>query len=204
MSPSYQNSPSKGMKDEKLQIATYLTWIFAGWALEGFVTVVPFCCCCCWRRFDAFFRWRRPCSSSIRWSTERNSAWRCCKASRCRCRRASCWRDNWLRYWQDEEEKGWKVNYFQLHRKFILSLTINSRRNFPSSRAACDGGCWLPPLFAIRLNPRRSRRNSSNCLVRASTFATARLSSFSFSLKRARIESKSLPAKKTGRKKGLR
>lgn len=41
--------------------------------------------------------------------------------------------------------------------------------------------------------PRRSRRSSSNCFVSASTLATAKLSSFSFSLKRARIESRSLP-----------
>lgn len=75
-------------------------------------------------------------------------------------------------------------------------LTINSLLSFSSSLAACDGGCWLLPLFVIKLNPRRSRLNSSNCLVSASTFATARLSSFSFSLKRARMESKSLPAKR--------
>lgn len=34
-----------------------------------------------------------------------------------------------------------KLIISKLHRKFILSLTINSRRNFSSSRAACDGGC---------------------------------------------------------------
>lgn len=105
----------------------------------------------------------------------------------------------------------------------VLLLTINSRRNLSSSRAAGDVPfkcCWilvvpllLPPLmfklfteraaaFAaftpaavdIRFSgPRRSRRNSSSCFVSASTFATAKLSSFSFSLNKARIESRSLP-----------
>lgn len=103
-------------------------------------------------------------------------------------------------------------------------LTNNSRRNLSSSRAAGDvlfKCCWildvplLPPLMAklfteaatfagfnaapdvdIKFNgPRRSRRSSSSCLVSASTFATAKLSSFSFSLNKARIESRSLPTK---------
>lgn len=90
--------PRKSFTIKHLRIQSYLTWMLAGWALV-FVTFVPFCCCCCCcKRFDAFLRCKRPCSSSIRWSTERNSACRCCKASRCRCRRASCWSDSWLRY----------------------------------------------------------------------------------------------------------
>lgn len=108
-------------------------------------------------------------------------------------------------------------------------LTNNSRRNLSSSRAAGDvvfKCCWildvplLPPLMAklftdaatfagfnaapdvdIKFNgPRRSRRSSSSCLVSASTFATAKLSSFSFSLNNARIESRSLPAKEKTKK----
>lgn len=34
-----------------------------------------------------------------------------------------------------------KLIISKLHREFIFSLTINSRRNFSSSLAACDGGC---------------------------------------------------------------
>lgn len=105
----------------------------------------------------------------------------------------------------------------------VRLLTINSRRNLSSSRAAGDVPfkcCWilvvplLPPLLMFKLfteaaaafaaftpaavdikfsGPRRSRRNSSSCFVSASTFATAKLSSFSFSLNSARIESRSLP-----------
>lgn len=53
------------------------------------------------------------------------------------------------------------------------------------------------PEPVIKFNgPRRSLRISSNCLVNASTLATAKLNSFSFSLNRARIESRSLPNKK--------
>lgn len=78
-----------------------------------------------------------------------------------------------------------------------LLLTTNSRRNFSSSRDACGGsGCALPLLLPVDsrfMGQRRSRRKSSSCRVSASTFATAKLSSFSFSLKSARIESRSLP-----------
>lgn len=104
----------------------------------------------------------------------------------------------------------------------LRTLTINSRRNLSSSRAA-DVPLFEfdPTLFAVLMlrpfdvttelvafraaavavpgpvikfnGPRRSRRISSNCLVNASTLATAKLNSFSFSLNRARIESRSLP-----------
>lgn len=102
-------------------------------------------------------------------------------------------------------------------------LTINSRRNLSSSRAAdvplfeFDPTLFVVfmlrpfdvttelvafraaavPELVIKFNgPRRSLRISSNCLVNASTLATAKLNSFSFSLNRARIESRSLPNKK--------
>lgn len=114
---------------------------------------------------------------------------------------------------------------------FVDFLTINSRRNLSSSRAAVDvlfKCCWilavpllLPLMFKLFTEtvafvvgfsaapdvdikfsgPRRSRRSSSSCLVSASTFATAKLSSFSFSLNKARIESRSLPGEKRKKKK---
>ena len=117
---------------------------------------------------------------------------------------------------------------------FVSFLTNNSRRNLSSSRAAGDVPfkcCWildvpllLPPLMAklfteaatlagfnavpdvdIKFNgPRRSRRRSSSCLVSASTFATAKLSSFSFSLNKARIESRSLPTLRKEKRKEIK
>lgn len=88
---------------------------------------------------------------------------------------------------------------FNVHIK-QYNLTINSLRNFSNSTDATDVLTPFAPLLfvpfpGIRFNgPRLSRRSSSNCLVSASTLATAKLSSFSFSLNNARIESRSLPA----------
>lgn len=115
---------------------------------------------------------------------------------------------------------------------YIVIVTINSRRNLSSSRAAgevllfecccCKLLATAVPVlkpFAVTVafddakpvavavikfsGPRRSRRKSSNCLVNASTLATAKLSSFSFSLNSARIESRSLPERQKKTKKLL-
>lgn len=63
-------------------------------------------------------------------------------------------------------------------------LTINSRRSLSSSWAEGGAGCTLPRL------------SSSNCRVSSSTLATATDNSFSFSLNNARIDSRSLAAKR--------
>lgn len=84
----------------------------------------------------------------------------------------------------------------------VETLTISSRRSLSSSRAAGDVVAPAPPAPLLPTPPlpgmrasgaRRSRRTSSSCRVSASTLATARLSSFSFSLNSARMESRSLP-----------
>lgn len=82
-------------------IIAYLIWPFVCWCIcVGAGTFPPLVfCCCCSIKLDAFFLCKRPCNSSIRWSTDRSSAWRCCNASRCKCNRASCCKDNWLRYY---------------------------------------------------------------------------------------------------------
>ena len=73
--------------------------------------------------------------------------------------------------------------------RFLLKLTISSLLSFSTSAAAmlvlsppppCGAAAALLPLLS-----------SSSCIVSSSTFATARDNSFSFSLKSARIESKS-------------
>lgn len=70
------------------------------------------------------------------------------------------------------------------------------------TEAATLAGFNAVPDVDIKFNgPRRSRRSSSSCLVSASTFATAKLSSFSFSLNKARIESRSLPTLKKKKRK---
>lgn len=153
-------------------------------------------CCCCICKFAAFFLCNRPCNSIILWSTERNSAWRCCNASRCNWSRASCCSESWFRYYKFQIVQNVSMKNLHspcIHKKFI---TMSSLRSFSSSLAAGDVACWLLPLFVIKFKPRLSLLNSSNCLVNASTFATAKLSSFSFSLNKARIESRSLPVKR--------
>lgn len=134
--------------------------MFAGWTLE-FVTFVPFCCCCCCRRFEAFLRCNRPWSSSIRWSTERSSACRCCKASRCKCSRASCWRDNWLRYWNNEGRYLIAIQdsvSLRLKNQFIdspyspLALSAISRvPSLPATAAVDYFHCSLSDLIRVDL-----------------------------------------------------
>lgn len=107
-------------------------------------------------------------------------------------------------HWKLENVKTWNLlKLTLLRRTFCMHknwLTINSLLSFSNSTDATDVLTpFVPVLFVplpgIRFNgPRLSLRSSSNCLVSASTLATARLSSFSFSLNNARIESRSLPA----------
>lgn len=67
-------------------------------------------------------------------------------------------------------------------------LTNNSDLSFSSSTAATDGATW----FEFESRP----RSSSSCRVSSSTLATAIDNSFSFSLNKARIDSRSEAASK--------
>lgn len=123
-----------------VEIVSYLTWILAGgWALlDMFVPDCNVCCCCaCWR-LEAFLRCNRPWSSKIRWSTDRNSACLCCKASLCKCRRASCWMLSWLRYCRrilKLVSRVFEVNAFLCETRFSRSL-LYTTTSFTSSQ------CW--------------------------------------------------------------
>lgn len=88
-----------------------------------------FCCGCCWFWYnvilDALFFWSLNCSSYIRWSTERSSAWRWCKASRCKCKRSSWCRDSWLRYCEQMERTKDGQEIYSM-RKWLIVLKSGS------------------------------------------------------------------------------
>lgn len=72
--------------------------------------------------------------------------------------------------------------FYSGERCYAIRLTNSSARSLSSSIDADDMGCCECP---------RPFCTSSNCLVSSSTLATAMVSSFSFSLNSARIDSKS-------------